>query len=72
MDMFTSYGHLIKLKIFFYDIRPGHVSLMSQTLDLKKPVALKNDYDCYFFLKLILKGGGGPDPQDPLPLWIRQ
>ena len=31
MDLFTSYGHIIKLKLnhrFFNDFRPGHVPLI--------------------------------------------
>ena len=33
MDMFTSYGHIFKLKQnhrFFDDFRPGHVPLIEQ------------------------------------------
>ena len=52
MDMFTSYGHIIKLKYnhrFFDDFKPGHVPLIVMKINDNLP-------GISYRIKIILNG----------------
>ena len=57
MDMFTSYGHIIKLKKnhrFFYDFRPGHVPLTLLILTLHCHLHLLQAANCCRNSRLVV------------------